>query len=147
MFDRASVIRPEDYESPMLGGQALTALDRHEQAEAIYRKSAHLVDQHLEFNPEDTRALILGATVFANLKDEAKAVEYAERAISVDRDDPMLLYNVACTYAQLGRLDDAMDALEHAVERGWGDRAWIEHDSDLDAIRDMPRYKSLLQAM
>ena len=147
MFQRASTIRPEDYEAPMLEGQALTALGRAEEATAIYRKSASVVDQHLEFNPEDTRALILAATVFANIKEEDKAVEFAERAISVDRDDPMLLYNVACTYAQLGKLEDSMDALEHAVERGWGDRAWIEHDSDLDAIRDMPRYKALLQAM
>ena len=147
MFERASVIRPEDYESPMLAGQAMTALDRHEEAQTAYRKSTHLVEQHLEFNPEDTRALILAATVFANIKEEEKAVEYAERAIAVDRDDPMLLYNVACTFAQLGRPDDAIEALEHAVERGWGDRAWIEHDSDLDSIRELPRYRSLMQAM
>ena len=131
----------------MLAGQAMTALDRHEEAQTAYRKSTHLVEQHLEFNPEDTRALILAATVFANIKEEEKAVEYAERAIAVDRDDPMLLYNVACTFAQLGRPDDAIEALEHAVERGWGDRAWIEHDSDLDSIRELPRYRSLMQAM
>ena len=68
-------------------------------------------------------------------------------ALAMDKDDPMLLYNVSCTFAKLGREDDALDALEHAVEKGWADRAWIEHDSDLDSIRESPRYKSLIQAM
>jgi len=106
-----------------------------------------LVDQHLDLNPEDTRALILAATVYANLRNEQRAVEFAERAISVDKDDPMLLYKVACTFATLGKIEDSLDALEHAVEKGWGDAAWIEHDSDLDSIRQSPRYKALMQAM
>ena len=67
--------------------------------------------------------------------------------MSVDPDDPMLLYNVACTYARLGQVDPALQALEHAVEKGFGDRSWVEHDSDLDLIRESPRYKSVVQAM
>jgi hypothetical protein len=33
------------------------------------------------------------------------------------------------------------------VEKGWGDKSWLEHDSDLDSIRESPRYKSIVQAM
>ena len=131
----------------MLLGQALVALDRPEEAAAAYRHSSDLVDAHLELNPEDTRALILGAIVNANLGRSERAIEFADRALTVDRDDPMLLYNVACTYSRLGKIDQSLDALEHAVEKGWGDRAWIEHDSDLESIRESPRYKALMQAM
>ena len=80
-------------------------------------------------------------------KNEERAVEFARRAMEVDPDDPMLLYNVACTYAQLGRTEEALEALERGVEKGWGDKNWIEHDSDLDSIRDNPRYKAIVQAM
>jgi hypothetical protein len=59
----------------------------------------------------------------------------------------MLLYNVACNYAQLGRNSDALVALEQAVDRGYGDKSWMEHDSDLDALRSEPRYQALLQRM
>ena len=147
MFERASALRPEDYEVTMFVGQALSSLGRTEGAELAYKRGAELVEAHLDLNPEDTRALILGATVNANLGRKERAVEFAERAIAVDRDDPMLLYNIACTYSQLGMLEEALDSLEHAVEKGWGDRAWIEHDSDLDLIRESPRYKALMQAM
>jgi hypothetical protein len=33
------------------------------------------------------------------------------------------------------------------VSKGWGDKAWLEHDSDLDSIRSEPRYLALLKAM
>jgi hypothetical protein len=59
----------------------------------------------------------------------------------------MLLYNVACTYSQLGKLEDALNALQRAVDNGYGDRPWMEHDADLDPLRNLPRYQSIVQAM
>ena len=147
LLERCAVIRPESFETPGFLGQALVALGRKEEAAVAYRHQVHLIDQHLDLNPEDSRALILGATANANIHDVERAVDFAKRAIAVDPDDPMLLYNIACTYAIIGRPDDALDALEHSVEKGWGDPAWIEHDSDLDSIRESPRYKALVQAM
>src|SRR5688500_2094704 len=147
MFDRARLVRPEDHEIPILMGMALAALGRPEEAEATYRHAASLVDHHLDLNPEDTRALIMAAAVNANIGNADRAIDFSERALAMDKDDPMLLYNVACTFSKLGREEDALEALEHAVEKGWADRAWIEHDSDLDSIRESPRYKSLIQAM
>ena len=147
LLERSALIRPESFETFGFMGQALVALGRTEEAKVAYQKQVHLIDQHLDLNPEDSRALILGATANANIHDEERAVDFAKRAIAVDPDDPMLLYNVACTFAIIGKTDDALDALEHSVEKGWGDPAWIEHDSDLDSIRQSPRYKALVQAM
>jgi serine/threonine protein kinase/Flp pilus assembly protein TadD len=147
LLERCAIIRPESFETPGFLGQALVALGRKEEAAVAYRHQVHLIDQHLDLNPEDSRALILGATANANIHDVDRAVDFAKRAITVDPDDPMLLYNIACTYAIIGRPDDALDALEHSVEKGWGDPAWIEHDADLDSIRQSPRYKALVQAM
>ena len=147
LFERSSAIRPEDYQAPGFLAQVLTNLGRHEEAEVIYRRQVRLVDEHLELNPDDPRACILGSGAHAALRNEDLSVQFAQRAIAADPDDPMLLYNVACTYAQLGRPDEALAALEQAVDRGYGDKAWMEHDSDLESIRSTPRYKAVLQAM
>jgi adenylate cyclase len=59
----------------------------------------------------------------------------------------MLLYNAACNYSQLGSVDEALSTLEQAVDRGFGDKLWLEHDSDLDSLRDLPRYRSIVERM
>jgi len=57
----------------------------------------------------------------------------------------VVLYNVACFYAEQGDAERAVDLLERAVSLGWGDRAWMEHDSDLDALHGNPRFTALLE--
>ena len=147
LLERAAALRPEDYQTAGFLGQALTALGKHEEAAASYRRQVKLIDVHLELNPDDPRACILGAVANAIIHDKERAVQFAKQAMQVDPDDPMLLYNVACTYAQLAMPEESLNALERSVEKGWGDKNWIEHDSDLDSIRDTPRYKAIVQAM
>jgi predicted Zn-dependent protease len=111
------------------------------------RRQVLVIEQHLELHPDDSRAWIFGATANANVGDTERSAIYVQRAMTVDPDDPMVLYNVACAYATLGKTQQCLDALEQAVSKGWGDRTWIEHDSDLDSIRAEPRYLALIRAM
>ena len=46
-----------------------------------------------------------------------------------------MLYNIACVFAQLGEDERAIELLERAVGLGWRDRAWLETDTDLAALR------------
>ena len=147
LFDRAIALRPEDYEIPRLQSQALKSLGREIDAEAANRRSIKLVEQHLELNPDDARALIFGSAAHADVGNLGRASELATRAMAVDPDDPMLLYNVACFYGLIGDKEQALDALEQAVSKGWGDKGWLEHDSDLNSIREEPRYLALIRAM
>jgi serine/threonine protein kinase/Flp pilus assembly protein TadD len=147
LFERAAAIRPEDYQVPGFLAQVLIALGRTEEAQIQFRRQIRLVDEHLELNPDDPRACILGAGAHARLGDAERSAFFAGRAMAADPDDPMLLYNVACTYACLGRAEDALNALEQSVDRGFGDKGWMEHDSDLDSVRQSPRYSAILQRM
>jgi serine/threonine protein kinase/Tfp pilus assembly protein PilF len=147
LFERSAALRPDDYQTYKFAAQALASLGRVDEAEAANRRTVRLIAQHLDLDPDDSRALIIGAAANASLGDTDTAAEYAERALRVDPDDPMLLYNVACTYGLLGKTSECLDALESAVSKGWGDRAWLEHDSDLDGIRGQPRYLALIRAM
>jgi adenylate cyclase len=76
-----------------------------------------------------------------------KAVDYADRSLAIDPDDAMLLYNVCCTYTLLGRNDEAIACLERAVDKGFGHREWIDHDPDLNPLRDNPRFQSIMRGM
>jgi tetratricopeptide (TPR) repeat protein len=147
LFERASAIRPEGYAAVQYIPQALKSLGRDEECLDANRKLLQLVEQHLERNPEDSRALLIGAGLYAMFGNPEKASTGAARAIAVDPEDPVVLYNVACTFVALGRISDALDALERSVRSGYGNKAWLEHDSDLDLIRNEPRYLALIRAM
>ncbi|MGH8122118.1 MAG: TPR end-of-group domain-containing protein, partial [Rudaea sp.] len=147
LFERASAIRPQDYASCQYIPQALKSLGRDEECLDANRKLLPLIEQHLELNPEDSRALLVGALLFAKFGNHEKAATNAARAMAVDPEDPTVLYNVACTFAGLGRISEALDALERSVRNGYGNKAWLEHDSDFDPIRSEPRYLALVRTM
>ena len=145
--ERAISLRPEDYQSLGFMGIALKSLNRHAEAQSYYRRQSKLIVDHLEQHPDDARACIMGASSSANIGDSERSAYYAARAMAVDPEDPMVLYNVACAFGILGKTPECLDALEQAVSKGWGDKAWLEHDSDFDSIRSEPRYLELVQAM
>jgi adenylate cyclase len=74
-----------------------------------------------------------------------QALERARRALAIDPEDSVVLYNLACVYALAGLSDDALDHLKRAYDHGSLQREWLENDSGLDSIRDDPRFQALLQ--
>jgi serine/threonine protein kinase/Tfp pilus assembly protein PilF len=147
LFERACTLRPEDYQAPGFLAQAYASLGRPAESEAAYRRQTRLVEERLDLIPDDTRACVLGAGAFASLGEVDRSAALAKRSLAIDPDDPMLLYNVACTYAQLHKTEDALDCLESAVDKGYGHKEWMEHDSDFASIRETPRFKAILGMM
>ena len=66
--------------------------------------------------------------------------------MAIDPDDSFAQYNVACAYAQMGDIEDAIDLLEKVMPRG-EKMLWHQNDSDLDPVRSHPRYKELLETI
>ena len=77
---------------------------------------------------------------------EKALVEY-EKARKLEPKNSIVHYNIACTHARMKKLDVALDALERSVECGYRDVDWMEKDSDLDNLRDQPRYKALVKKL
>jgi tetratricopeptide (TPR) repeat protein len=147
LFERACVLRPEDFQAPHFLAQCYTAMGMKEESLATYRKARRLIDERLELNPDDARACQLGAGLAANLGENDAAIEYARRALTINPDDPLLLYNIACMHALLGNSNDSLDCLEKAVDKGYGQKDWVEHDSDLNSLRELPRFQRILEGM
>ena len=143
-YREASRVRPDDYQSAYLIGSPLRHLGRDAEALDSMRAASVAVERHLELNPDDARALCLGAAGLMSLGQQSKALEWAQRAYALDPEDSGVLYNVACVYALGGRLHDAMSCLEQAVKNGFGHREWLENDTDLDPLRSEPRFQALL---
>jgi TolB-like protein/Flp pilus assembly protein TadD/tRNA A-37 threonylcarbamoyl transferase component Bud32 len=143
-FELAASVRPEDFQTPSLLAQAYDALGRKAESDAARHRAVRIIEQHLDLNPDDARALYLGAIDLCMLGEPGRSRDWADRALSVDPEDPAVLYNVACAYARLGLADLALDCLEKATLNGAGHRAWIENDPDLNSLRAHPRFQEML---
>lgn len=58
--------------------------------------------------------------------------------------DPMVLYNLACSYALTGHPAEALDALARAIQAGYHDADWMSRDRDLKSLHNDPRFHALL---
>ena len=72
-------------------------------------------------------------------------VEWAGRALRMDPEEPQVLYNVACVFAQQGEPERAIECLEKSITHGWGQKEWMENDPDLASLRNHPRFQALLK--
>ncbi|HKY61484.1 MAG TPA: adenylate/guanylate cyclase domain-containing protein [Gemmatimonadota bacterium] len=147
MFEKAFAVRPDDYQAPLLVTQVYRSLGKDAEVREAYERGVRLVEKYIKLNPEDQRALVLGANALWLVGQPQRALEWANRALGLDPRNPSVLYNLGCFYSIAGEKDKALDCLERSVEVGTISKDWVEHDSDLDPIRDEPRFQALLEKL
>lgn len=147
MYLKAQEVSPTDYQPVIFLAQAYSSLgQKHDEMKARLA-SIDLIERHIEMNPHDTRALCIGANQMSNVGEFERGDEMARLAMVRGENEPLVLYNVACFYSLRGDADRAIELLNKAIEQGWGDKAWLETDSDLNPVRDDPRFQALLDTI
>jgi TolB-like protein/Flp pilus assembly protein TadD len=147
LFRKAAEVNPADYQSRLLRVQILRGMGRLDEAIAEAKLGVAAVEKHLEWNPDDARALHLGAGSLALAGDLERAEQWLQRAIEIDPNDSVVLYNVACNYATIGKTEKALDYLEQAIEHGTVSASWMKNDEDLACLHDSPRYWQMLEQL
>ena len=95
---------------------------------------------------ENPRPAYLGANALIALGDRDRAREWLSRAMAIDPDDVLTQYNIACGYSRLGEFGPAFDLLERLLPHANHEtKSWVKFDSDLDALRNQPRYARILE--
>ncbi len=61
--------------------------------------------------------------------------------------DPLVHYNLACSFSLMGRLNESLESLEAAIDLGYDDLMHLVNDSDLDSLRDEDGYKVLIHKL
>ena len=146
-YEDAARVRPEDYQVPILMAAPLKGLGREQEMLAALRRGLEVAERHLELNPDDVRALYLGAGALLQLGERERGLDWNRRARAMDPEDPTVLYNVACGYANAGEKEEALACIEKAIQNGFGHKEWLENDSDLDSLRAEPRFQAMLQRL
>ena len=147
LYEKSLEANPQDYQVPLLMAQVYADLGDEEKAETSRRRGVQAVEERIKIHPGDARALYMGANGLVALGEIEKGLEWGRQALAINPDEPMVLYNVACIQSLAHRYDDALDFLEKSVASGLMHKDWIEHDSNLDRLRRLPRYQKLIKRL
>jgi len=147
MYAEADRLQPGDYQVLCMYYGALRKLGDFAREQEIAVRAMDAIDRQLQLDPDDARALQLGAVTAAIIGRREHALDLAARALRARPDEFGTAYNLACAYAVLGERDKAIDMLERAARQGGGNLGWIRQDPDFDSLRDDPRFQRLVAVM
>jgi len=145
LVDRAIEANGDDYNMYIPLVNALENLGQMEASRSVRQRHAKVLEQQLVLVPEDVRARILVAAIYAFFNNEAAAVKELQVAVVLRPNDSNILYNAACVFGLLKRKSEAMDLIRKAVDAGYHNLDWIARDSDLACLHGDPEFQSFLE--
>jgi len=98
-------------------------------------------------SPQDFGLLIKLGELYARLGWLEKCREVKLLLSRIYPDDPLYLYNLACSHSLLGEIDQAFDALNRAIARGYDNLTFLQADEDLDNLKGDLRFSRLVKEL
>ena len=146
-FEAAHQARPDEFQALGLAVTAADAIGDDARARAIADRALKLALDEAVLDPGNGRARYLAALLQLRLGDVEGGRRNVEAALRLRPDEFGTLYNAACFYAMAGETERALDLLDRAVITGHGFRDWIEHDTDLEKLRSLPRFDEIMSRL
>lgn len=113
--------------------------------EGVFSAAGAPKDLPLDWSMEPKASALTSQAIQAyRQRDYAQALAFTQKAYEISPKSPIILYNLACFSALTGKPTEALGWLEKAVDAGFYAPTKISTDSDLDSLRDEPRYKAAL---
>ena len=76
---------------------------------------------------------------------EGLAIDH--RLLKLKPRDPIVLYNLACSYSLGGDIDQALSTMKSAVENGYDDFEYLFEDKDLENLKRDARFKQYMEVL
>ena len=96
-------------------------------------------------HPVNVEALAVLGQVYTIRGEWEAGLEVDLRLVELVPQSSTAYYNLACSYALLGRNQEAIDSLEQAVKLGYDDGDFMLQDEDLASLREEKRFRALLE--
>ena len=125
---------------------ALGALGKTDAARDVRLRLTQTLENHLREVPEDARARILLGGMYSQEHRIEDAIRETNLAMTLRPNEATVLYNAACTFSNLDRRGEAIEALRKAWEAGYRDAEWTRRDPDLANLHGDPEFERLFPA-
>ena len=94
-------------------------------------------------DPEYIEALQLLGDHYTQRGHYEQGLKVDEQLSRLEPKNPLVFYNLACSYSLIGEVDAAATALEKALVLGYRDFKWLAKDPDLKTLRKHPLFRDL----
>jgi tetratricopeptide (TPR) repeat protein len=129
---------PENFELNFQLGNLYFRKGDQRQAMQQYKKA-------IQLNPKFVPAINNLALITAANKEYDKALTLFSDVLNYYPDDAETHYNIACMYSRLDRVDESIEWLKKAIDKGYSNWEIIKTDGDLENIRDTNAYMELVE--
>lgn len=146
-WERASRLMDTDFHSTLMLQTCYLDLGDEPGAVDAAKRTLERSEAALTKDPTNGAALSAGASSLIMLGEPDRGKDWLHRALLLDPDNMMVLYNSACslTYRNAD-LEGALNLLEQYFERveSPGNILHADIDPDMDPVRDNPRFVAML---
>ncbi len=144
-YEKAAALMETDFSSVSLLMTCYKALGDLENMRHAARRTLARAERITTQEPDNGLALGYVVSSLCTLGEAERARDFAKRAMLLDPDNLTMRYNFGCGFTALGEFDAALDLLEPVFERDAAETVnWAKVDPDLDALRELPRFKSMM---
>jgi adenylate cyclase len=147
-YEKAMAVMETDIHSGTMLIACYNALGNAEAGRQAAKLTLVRAQRALARDPNNGAAMSFGASALAELGEASRAKEWMNRAMLIDPDNIKTRYNYACFLSvPLHEIDAALEVLEPlfaTISIGLLNHAKV--DTDLDPLRDDPRFKAMVAA-
>jgi tetratricopeptide (TPR) repeat protein len=94
-------------------------------------------------DPEYVEALQLLGDHYTQRGHFEQGLKVDQQLSRLEPANPLVFYNLACSYSLTGEVDAAATALEKALVLGYRDFKWLAKDPDLRTLRKHPLFRDI----
>ena len=94
-------------------------------------------------DPEYIEALQLLGDHYTQRGKYQQGLKVDEQLSRLEPRNPLVFYNLACSYSLTGEVDLAATALDRALALGYRDFKWLAKDPDLRTLRKHPLFRTI----
>jgi tetratricopeptide (TPR) repeat protein len=94
-------------------------------------------------DPDYVDALQILGDTYTRRGRYTEGLQVDERLASLEPRNPLVLYNLACSYSLTDQFVLATDALRKAIECGYREFDWLRRDPDLKKLRKHPEFTAI----
>ena len=116
----------------------------------LSRKAVRDLDVKISFlegligrEPKFVEALQILGDHYTQRGEFKSSLKVDQQLSSLEPSNPLVFYNLACSYALNGEFEMAAAALEKSLHLGYRDFKWLAKDPDLRSLRKHPVFRPI----